>query len=133
MCTFRGWTLHMYLVFTRIPGESYGRCLRSLLLCLCDVFQAPINSLGCCFFYVSQVNWCFTPSQPVRLYQGERGTHTHTKGQENNNKHFQKRCHTQKTHSTCVLLSGFARDVLLSGFAGDVLLSGFAGDVLLQL
>ena len=35
----------MYLVFTRIPAESYGRPLRSLLLCLCDVFRAPINSL----------------------------------------------------------------------------------------
>ena len=25
----------MYLVFTGMPGESYGRRLRSLLLCLC--------------------------------------------------------------------------------------------------
>ena len=70
----------------------------------------------------------------MQLYQGERGTHTRTqkKGQENNNKHYRKRCHTQKMHSTCVLLSGFARDVLLNGFAGDVLLRGFAGDVLLS-
>ena len=28
----------MCLVFTRMPGESYRRRLRSLLLCLCDVF-----------------------------------------------------------------------------------------------
>ena len=28
----------MYLVFTRMPGENYRRRLRSLLLCLCDVF-----------------------------------------------------------------------------------------------
>ena len=35
----------MYLVFTRMPGESYCRRLRSLLLCLCDVFRAQINSL----------------------------------------------------------------------------------------
>ena len=28
----------MYLVFTRMPGESYRRRLRCLLLCLCDVF-----------------------------------------------------------------------------------------------
>ena len=28
----------MYLVFTRMPGESYPRRLRSVLLCLCDVF-----------------------------------------------------------------------------------------------
>ena len=27
----------MYLVFTRMPGESYSRRLRSLLLCMCDV------------------------------------------------------------------------------------------------
>ena len=37
----------MYLVFTRMPGESYGRILRSLLLCLCDVFRAQINSFVC--------------------------------------------------------------------------------------
>ena len=35
----------MYLVFTRMPGESYLRLLRSLLLCLCDVFRALITSL----------------------------------------------------------------------------------------
>ena len=39
----------MYLVqFTRMPGESYCRWLRSLLY-LCYVFQALINSLGCWF------------------------------------------------------------------------------------
>ena len=37
----------MYLVFTRMPGESYRKGLRSLLLCLCDVFRALINSLVC--------------------------------------------------------------------------------------
>ena len=36
-----------YLVFTHMPGESYRRCLRSLLLYLCYVFQALINSLVC--------------------------------------------------------------------------------------
>ena len=36
-----------YLVFTRMPGESYGRRLRSLLLYLCYVFRALINSLVC--------------------------------------------------------------------------------------
>ena len=30
----------MYLVFTRMPGERYPGRLRSLLLCLCDVFRA---------------------------------------------------------------------------------------------
>ena len=37
----------VYLAFTRMPGESYRRRLRSLLLCLCDVFRALINSLVC--------------------------------------------------------------------------------------
>ena len=35
----------MYLTFTRVPGESYRRRLRSLVLYLCDVFRALINSL----------------------------------------------------------------------------------------
>ena len=33
----------MYLIFTRMPGESYRRRLRSLLLCLCDVFQSSAD------------------------------------------------------------------------------------------
>ena len=37
----------MYLVFTRMPGESYRRRLRSFLLYLCYVFRALINSLVC--------------------------------------------------------------------------------------
>ena len=37
----------MYLVFTRVPGERYRRQLRSLLLYLCYVFRAIINSLVC--------------------------------------------------------------------------------------
>ena len=40
----------MYLVFTRMPGGSYCKWLRSLLLCLHEVFWAPINSLVCWFF-----------------------------------------------------------------------------------
>ena len=35
----------LYLVFTRTPGQSYSRGLRSLSLCLCHVFPALINSL----------------------------------------------------------------------------------------
>ena len=38
----------MYLIFTRMPCESYRRQLRSLLLCLCYVFRALSNSLVCC-------------------------------------------------------------------------------------
>ena len=30
---------------THMPGEGYHRWLRSLLLCLCDIFQGLINSL----------------------------------------------------------------------------------------
>ena len=37
----------VYLVFTHVPGKSYRRWLRSLLLYLCYVFQALINSLAC--------------------------------------------------------------------------------------
>ena len=36
----------MYLVFTRISGESYRRQNRPLLLRLCDVFRA-LNELPC--------------------------------------------------------------------------------------
>ena len=34
----------MYLVFTRMPDESYCRQLRSSFLSLCDDFRALINS-----------------------------------------------------------------------------------------
>ena len=34
----------MDLVFTRMPGESYRRRLRSLLLYSCEVFRRLINS-----------------------------------------------------------------------------------------
>ena len=37
----------MYLVFTRMPCESYRRRLRSLLLYWCVVFRTLINSLVC--------------------------------------------------------------------------------------
>ena len=39
----------MYLVLTCMPRDSYRRRLRSLLLYLCDVFRALINSLVCWF------------------------------------------------------------------------------------
>ena len=39
--------VYIYLVFTRTPGESYRRHLRSLVLYLCYVFRALINSLVC--------------------------------------------------------------------------------------
>ena len=36
-----------YLVFVRMSGESYRRRLRSLLLCLCDIFRALMSSIVC--------------------------------------------------------------------------------------
>ena len=42
----------MYLVFTRMVGESYCRRLRSLLLYLCYAFRALINSLVCRSFFL---------------------------------------------------------------------------------
>ena len=39
----------MYRAYTWTPGESYRRRLRSLLLCMCGVFRALINSLECWF------------------------------------------------------------------------------------
>ena len=39
----------IYLVFTRMPGESYRRRHRFLLLYLCYVYRALINSLVCGF------------------------------------------------------------------------------------
>ena len=41
----------VYLIFTSMPSKSYRRQLRSLLLHLCDIFQASINSLVCWFFF----------------------------------------------------------------------------------
>ena len=46
----------MYLVFTHMPAESYRRRLRSLLLCLCDIFRALINSLVC-WFTITWSGW----------------------------------------------------------------------------
>ena len=37
----------VYLVFTYLPGDSYSGRLGSLLLCVCDVFQALMNKLPC--------------------------------------------------------------------------------------
>ena len=43
----------MYLLFTRMPGASYRRQLRSLLLYLCYVFRSLINSLVWLFLFTS--------------------------------------------------------------------------------
>ena len=62
-----------YLVFTRMPGESYCRWLRSLLVSLCYVFQALINSLVCRFF--NKQKWWDRKSQRTRQ-KNERGVKT---------------------------------------------------------
>ena len=36
----------VYLVFTRIPSESYARRLSSSLFCLCYVFRAELTPLS---------------------------------------------------------------------------------------
>ena len=50
----------MYLAFTRMPGESYRRRLRSLLSYLCHVIRALINSL---------VSWFCTSAVGLVLFQ----------------------------------------------------------------
>ena len=53
-----------HLLFTRMPGGSHRMLLRSLLLCLCDDFQALINSLVCWFcrgdlgLFLFQIVYC---------------------------------------------------------------------------
>ena len=48
----------MYLAFACMPCESYRRWLRSLLLYLCYVCCALINSLGSCLLLWIQDLWC---------------------------------------------------------------------------
>ena len=58
----------MYLVFTCMPGESYCRWLRSLLLCSCDVFRALINSLCLLYLFVSVcLSVSFSVCRPASL------------------------------------------------------------------
>ena len=52
------------LLCTHMPGESYRRLLRSLLLCLWDVFRVLIKSPVCWFFLKKQ----FTELQPLFIY-----------------------------------------------------------------
>ena len=45
------------LVFTCMPGKSYHRQIRSLLLHLCNVFQVLISSIVSWFLYVCGYSW----------------------------------------------------------------------------
>ena len=69
----------MYLVFTRMPGESYRRQLRSLLLYLFRVFRALINSLVCWFRSLEGRLLVFSVLQLCKKYTRLRvQAHTHT-------------------------------------------------------
>ena len=78
----------MYLVFTRMPGESYRRRrLGSLLLRLCDVLRALINSLyvenrkGLAVVTWADSTWnvdlTFIGSTPIRLLETIIGLERH--------------------------------------------------------
>ena len=49
----------MYLAFTRMPVESYRTRLRSLLLCLCDVFERLLTPLFVDFALALWASFCF--------------------------------------------------------------------------
>ena len=60
----------IYLVLTRMPGESYCRRFRSVLLSSCDVFRAQIASLSLLILHTNaldlgllQINTCSTSVQ----------------------------------------------------------------------
>ena len=53
-----------------MPGESYRRWLRSSLLCLCDVFQALINSIVC--WDKPKVNPELAREPPVTLAESQQ-------------------------------------------------------------
>ena len=62
----------VYLVFTRMPGESYCRRLRSLVFCLCCVFRALIYPL--CVDSVLNVLFVINqPLAPLLLVVGGNG------------------------------------------------------------
>ena len=59
----------MYLVFTCMPGKSYHRQLRSLLLCLCYRFQVLINSLKCVdSAWALWASFCFRFFTLIKIY-----------------------------------------------------------------
>ena len=64
----------MYLVFIHMPGESYCRQHRSLLLYLCYVFRALINSLVCWFYKVKGMKICSVIRFDACCVRGQRGS-----------------------------------------------------------
>ena len=65
----------MYLVFTRMPGVCYRRRLRSLLLCLCDIFRRALIN----FLYAESVNCRFAKSIKS-MESGRNNLRSHTFG-----------------------------------------------------
>ena len=73
----------MYLVFTHMPGESYGSQLRSLLY-FCYIFWVQINSVVCRFFLciLSRLDYCNsllmgTPNSVIQPMQKVQNTNAH--------------------------------------------------------
>ena len=67
------WSLCTYVVFTRMPGESYLRRLSSLLLCLGCVFRALIDSLVCWLILLKS----FVALTHCKVLQGKQNGHLH--------------------------------------------------------
>ena len=67
---YRCWS---FIFFTHMPGEGYHRWLRSLLLCLCDVFQGLSNSLVCWFILL----WLGMHHKHACVYANKETTLTH--------------------------------------------------------
>ena len=63
----------IYLVFTHMPGESYCRQRGSLLLYLCYVFRALINSL-CWFYKVKGMKICSVIRFDACCVHSQRGS-----------------------------------------------------------
>ena len=91
----------MYLAFIRMPGESYRRRLTSLLMYLCKVFRALINSLVCWFctsvlglvlFQICNNN-SFLAQQPVQKVRTYGTVQYH-------NTNYRKKEKTNKTKTT---------------------------------
>ena len=77
----------MYLVFTRMPGESSCWWLRSLLLCLCEAFQVLINSLVCWLHNNSRIIkklslWPLLTEKGASLCVTGVGNPVHLRGQQ---------------------------------------------------
>ena len=95
----------MYLVFTRMPGESYRSRRRSLLLCLCDVVSALIinndNSNGYPHRPISAYTY-FSDSVRARAYtHTHTHTHTHTLVSQGNGP--EERCEQWATRPNCAV------------------------------